>query len=144
MRSLCRTRECEERSTHTHTGGFLIASVEMLIIFASFILKCRARKTQPFDRLRSKKKKKQMSGFSDYKRLSLAGNNFKAAAFPQKARGYSERCDIPSLCRTIMVPCLKMTGVRMRPSLFLSTANRGHSLGFVFSVIAPFTKRRWN
>lgn len=33
MCSLCRTREREERSTHT---GFLIASVEMLIIFCFF------------------------------------------------------------------------------------------------------------
>lgn len=116
-----------------HTG-FVIASVEMLIIcFFHFKMLIEM---QSFDRLYSEK---QMSGFPDYKRLSLAGNNFKAAAFPQKGHGYNERCDIPSL-QTIMVPCLKMTGVRMRLSLFLSTANRGHSLCFVFSVIAPFTK----
>lgn len=83
-----------------------------------------------------------MSGFRDYKWLSLTEiHYFMATAFPQKGRSYNERCDITSL-QTIMVPCLKMTGVRMRPSLFLSTANRGHSLCFVFSVIAPFTKCR--
>ena len=114
--------------------GFVIASVEMLIIcFFHFEL---LTKMQSFDRIWSEK---QMSGFSDYKWLFLAGNNFKATAFPQKGHSYNGRCDIPSL-QTIMVPCLKMTGVRMRPSLFLSTANRGHSLCFVFSVIAPFTK----
>lgn len=51
---------------------------------------------------------------------------------------------ISPFCTAIMVPCWKMTGVRMRTSLFLSTANCGHSLCFVFSIIDPFTKRRQN
>lgn len=81
MCSLCRTREREERSTHT---GFLIASVEMLIIFCFFHFEMPSEKNAAIRQTlewKKKQKKKQMSGFSDYKRLSLAGNNFKAAAF---------------------------------------------------------------
>lgn len=100
---------------------------------------CYQIQTERCDRLGSEKQ----FGFSDGKWQSTTGNSFKAAAFPQKGRSHSRRCDIPSL-PAIMVPCLKMTGVRMRPPLLLSTPNRGHSLCFVFSVIAPFTKCRRN
>jgi len=79
LKTLGETRRMHSVEWKKKSEGFIIASVAMLII-CSFILKCRA-KFQSFDRLWSEK---QLSGFLDYEWLSLAGNNFKAAAFPQK------------------------------------------------------------